>query len=121
MIGTVNTLSIPTRARHPELAAEYLRLIDSRWFQQQMVEKALMVSPLANAELPAVQQGLKEVLQDTVKFHPFSFGLEGAYPFLYRQYWNEWNRFMVAREISATELVENLEALFASYYRVGVG
>lgn len=80
-------------------------------------QKALLVSPLVNAELPAVQQGLKAILEDTVKFYPFSFGLEGAHPFLYRQYWNEWNRFMVAREIPATELVENLEALFTSYYQ----
>ena len=117
LIGTVQTLSIPARARHPELAAEYLRLINSRWFQQQMVEKARMVSPLVNAELPGVQQGLKAILEDTAKFNAFSFGLEGAHPFLYRQYWNEWNRFMVAREISATELVENLETLFTNYYR----
>jgi ABC-type glycerol-3-phosphate transport system substrate-binding protein len=117
LIGTVNTLSIPTRARHPELAAEYLRLVASRWFQQQMVEKALMVSPLVQAELPSVQQGLKAILEDTVRFYPFSFGLEGAHPFLYRQYWNEWNRFMVAREISSSQLVANLESLFSRYYR----
>lgn len=119
LIGTVNTLSIPAKARHPEVAADFLRLIDSRWFQSQMVEKALMVSPLVNAELPAVQQGLETILQDTVRFHPFSFGLEGAHPFLYRQYWNEWNRFMVAREISSSELTDNLEAIFRRYYQTG--
>jgi ABC-type glycerol-3-phosphate transport system substrate-binding protein len=117
LIGTVNTLSIPARARHPEVAADFLRLIDSRWFQEQMVEKALMVSPLVGAELPSVQQGLEAILRDTAAFHPFSFGLEGAHPFLYRQYWNEWNRFMVAREIGAPQLVENLEFLFSRYYQ----
>lgn len=117
LIGTVNTLSIPARARHPELAAELLRVIDSRWFQEQMVQKALMVSPLAGADLPSVQQGLGAVLQDAVSFHPFSFGLEGAYPFLYRQYWNEWNRFMVARELSAEEFTTNLEKLFVAHYQ----
>lgn len=117
LIGTVNTLSIPARARHPDLAAELLRIIDSRWFQEQMVEKALMVSPLVGAALPSAQQGLERLLADTTRFHPFSFGLEGAHPFLYRQYWNEWNRFMVAREISAEELVHNLELLFSLYYQ----
>ncbi len=121
LIGTVQTLSIPARARHPDLAAELLRIITSRWFQAQMVEKALMVSPLVGAELPAVQQGLKQILQHTTRFHPFSFGLEGAYPFLYRQYWNEWNRYMVAREIEAEQLVQNLELIFARYYQQQVG
>ena len=118
LIGTINTHSVPARARHPELAAEFLHLMDSRWFQEQMVEEARMVSPLSGMPLPAIQQGLDLVLAGTERFNPFSFGLEGAHPFLYRQYWNEWNRFMVARELSAPQLVENLEKIFTKYYRI---
>ena len=118
LIGTVNTRSIPARARHPELAAEFLRLVDSRWFQEPMVRQARMVSPLSGMPLPAIQQGLDLVLGETERFHPFSFGLEGAHPFLYRQYWNEWNRFMVAGEISASQLVENIEDMFTRYYQI---
>lgn len=117
LIGTVNTLSIPAQARHPELAAEFLRLISSRWFHEQMVEQARLVSPLANIPLPRLHHGLDLILKETEHFHPFCFGLEGKHPFLYRQYWNEWNRFMVAREISATQLVENLEDIFTRYYQ----
>jgi raffinose/stachyose/melibiose transport system substrate-binding protein len=117
LIGTVNTLSIPALAKHPELAAEFLRLVSSRWFQEQMVDQARMVSPYPGMPLPDVQQGLEDVLRDTERFFPFSYGLEGSEPFLYRQYWNEWNRYMVAREISAEQLVESLERIFVRYYR----
>ena len=117
LIGTVNTLSVPALARYPAAATEFLRLIDSRWFQQRLVDEVRMVSPLVDMHLPAVQQGLERIMADTQRFHPFSFGLEGAHPFLYRQYWNEWNRFMVAREIGVDELLRNLEDLFLQYYR----
>lgn len=117
LIGTVNTLSVPARSRHPEAAADFLRLVDSRWLQEQIVDQARMVSPLVGMHLPAVQQGLDQIMSDATRFNPFSFGLEGAHPFLYRQYWNEWNRFMVAREIGAEQLVQGLEDLFVRYYR----
>ncbi len=117
MIGTVNTLSIPAQAQHPELAAEFLRLVSSRWFQEQMVRQARMVSPYPGMPLPDVQQGLERILADTERFFPFSYGLEGSDPFLYRQYWNEWNRYMVARETSAEQLVESLEHIFVRYYQ----
>ena len=117
-IGSIMTQSIPTRARHPELAIEFLRLLDSRWFQKQMVEDVRMVSPLPGIPFPSIHRGLDRVLQETERFYPFSFGMEGAHPFLYRQYWNEWNRFMVAREVSAEQLVENLEHIFTRYYRI---
>ena len=118
MIGSLLTQSIPARARHPELAAEFLRLLNSRWFQRQMVEEARMISPLPGMPFPSIHQGLDQVLQEIERFHPFSFGLEGAHPFLYRQYWNEWNQFMVARELSAAQLVENLETIFTRYYQI---
>ncbi|MBN63253.1 MAG: hypothetical protein CME20_18010 [Gemmatimonadetes bacterium] len=117
LIGTVNTRSIPTRARHPELAAEFLRLINSRWFQERMVRQANMISPLPGMPLPGIQQGLGQILKETEKFYSFSFGLEGAHPFLYRQYWNEWNKFMVARDPPAFQLVESLERIFTQYYQ----
>ena len=66
--------------------------------------------------LPGIQQGLDQILAETEQFYSFSFGLEGAHPFLYRQYWNKWNQFMVARELSASQLVENLENIFTRYY-----
>ncbi len=116
LIGTVNTLSVPTRARRPHLAAEFLRLINSRWFQELMVGQANMISPLSGMPVPGIQQGLGRIIRETENFYSFSFGLEGAHPFLYRQYWNEWNKFMVARELSATQLLENLELIFTSYY-----
>ena len=116
LIGTVNTQSIPALARQPELAAEFLRLVNSRWFQEQMVQQAQMISPLVGMPLPGIQQGLDQILAETEQFYSFSFGLEGAHPFLYRQYWNKWNQFMVARELSATQLVENLENIFTRYY-----
>ena len=116
LIGTVNTQSIPALARQPERAAEFLRLVNSRWFQAQMVQQAQMISPLIGMPLPGSQQGLDQVLAETERFYSFSFGLEGAHPFLYRQYWNEWNQFMVARALSASQLVENLESIFARYY-----
>jgi len=118
MIGSLLTQSIPAKARHPDLAAEFLRLLNSRWFQQQMVEQVRMISPLPNMPFPSIHQGLDLVLQEIERFHPFSFGLEGAHPFLYRQYWNEWNQFMVARELSPTQLVENLEKIFTRYYQI---
>ncbi|MBN97891.1 MAG: hypothetical protein CME16_01400 [Gemmatimonadetes bacterium] len=118
LIGTVNTRSVPARARHPEMAAKFLRLVNSRWFQQKMVENARMISPLPDMPLPGIQQGLDRILGETEHFYPFSFGMEGAAPFLYRQYWNEWNQFMVARELSATQLVENLEQIFSNYYQL---
>jgi len=65
-----------------------------------------------------VHQGLDVVLGEKTGFYPFSFDLEGENPFLYRQYWDEWNRFMVAREISAVELLENLEQIFTRYFRI---
>lgn len=117
LMGYAGALSVPARARHPDLAADFLRLLDSRWFQEQMVQRVLRVSPLSSVSFPPVHQGLDLILKDKESFYPFSFGLEGAHPFLYRQYWNEWNRFMVAREISAEQLVENLEDIFVSYYR----
>ncbi len=117
LIGTVNTRSIPSAARHPELAADFLRLVDSRWFQEAMVNQARMVSPLSGMPLPGVQQGLDAILDTTERFYPFSFGMEGAAPFLYRQYWNEWNQFMVARELDSEQLVENLERIFRRYYQ----
>ena len=117
LIGSVTTFSIPARAKHPELAAEFLRLIGGRWFQEQMVEQALLISAYPGMPLPDVQQGLDLILDDTEHFFPFSHGLEGSDPFLYRQYWNEWNRYMVAREISAEQLVESLERIFERYYR----
>jgi len=117
LIGSVTTFSIPARAKHPELAAEFLRLIGGRWFQEQMVEQALLISAYPGMPLPDVQQGLDLILDDTEHFFPFSHGLEGNDPFLYRQYWNEWNRYMVAREISAEQLVESLERIFERYYR----
>jgi ABC-type glycerol-3-phosphate transport system substrate-binding protein len=118
LIGTVNTYSIPTRARYPELAAEYLRLVNSRWFQEEMAEKARMVSALSGVPFPAIHQGVDRILSETEHFYPFSFGIEGVHPFLYRQYWNEWNRFMVAREVPATQLLENLEKIFTKYYQI---
>ena len=111
-----NTLSVPTRARRPHLAAEFLRLINSRWFQELMVGQANMISPLSGMPVPGIQQGLGRIIRETENFYSFSFGLEGAHPFLYRQYWNEWNKFMVARELSATQLLENLELIFTNYY-----
>ena len=116
LIGSLITLSVPARARHPEHAARYLRIVSSRWFQSEMVRTTRMVSSYPGMELPDVQQGLELILGNTERFFPFSFGLEGAEPFLYRQYWNEWNRFMVAREITAEQLVENLESIFATHY-----
>ncbi len=116
MIGSLLTQSIPARARYPELAAEFLRLLNSRWFQEKMVRRARMVSPLPNMPFPSIHQGLEGVLKEIERFHPFSFGLEGAQPFLYRQYWNKWNQFMVARELSAPQVLEELEDLFISYY-----
>jgi len=116
LTGTVNSLSIPATARHPELAAEFLRLVSSRWFQEQMVRDARMVSVYPGMPLPAVQQGLERIFSQTERFHSFNFGLEGTAPFLYRQFWNEWNRFMVAREISAVQLLESLESIFTQYY-----
>ncbi len=116
LIGTVNTQSIPALSRQPERAAEFLRLVNSRWFQEQMVQQAQMISPLTGMPLPGIQQGLDQILAETKQFYSFSFGLEGAHPFLYRQYWNEWNQFMVARELSAPQLVENLENIFTRYY-----
>ena len=103
-------------ARQPERAAEFLRLVNSRWFQAQMVQQAQMISPLIGMPLPGSQQGLDRILAATEQFYSFSFGLEGAHPFLYRQYWNEWNQFMVARALSASQLVENLESIFTRYY-----
>ena len=100
------------------MAAKFLRLVNSRWFQQKMVENARMISPLPDMPLPGIQQGLDRILGETEHFYPFSFGMEGAAPFLYRQYWNEWNQFMVARELSATQLVENLEQIFSNYYQL---
>ena len=116
LIGSLITLSVPTKARHPEMAARYLRIVSSHWFQQEMVRTTRMVSSYPGMGLPDVQQGLEHILTDTERFIPFSFGMEGAEPFLYRQYWNEWNRFMVAREITAEQLVENLERIFVAYY-----
>ena len=75
-----------------------------------------MVSPLPNMPFHSIHQGLEGVLKEIERFHPFSFGLEGAQPFLYRQYWNKWNQFMVARELSAPQVLEELEDLFISYY-----
>ena len=75
-----------------------------------------MISPLSGMPVPGIQQGLGRIIRETENFYSFSFGLEGAHPFLYRQYWNEWNKFMVARELSATQLLENLELIFTSYY-----
>ena len=75
-----------------------------------------MISPLSGMPVPGIQQGLDQIIRETENFYSFSFGLEGAHPFLYRQYWNEWNKFMVARELSATQLLENLELIFTSYY-----
>ena len=86
-----------------------------------MVRTTRMVSSYPGMELPDVQQGLELILGNTERFFPFSFGLEGAEPFLYRQYWNEWNRFMVAREITAEQLVENLESIFATHYGMARG
>ncbi|MXY82861.1 MAG: extracellular solute-binding protein, partial [Gemmatimonadetes bacterium] len=54
LIGTVNTQSIPTLARQPERAAEFLRLVNSRWFQEQMVQQAQMISPLTGMPLPGI-------------------------------------------------------------------
>ncbi len=117
LMGYAGALSIPALARHPDLAADFLRLLDSQWFQEQMVQRVLRVSPLSRVSFPPVHQGLDLILRDKESFYPFSFGLEGAHPFLYRQYWDEWNRFMVAREIPAEQLVENLEDIFVSYYQ----
>ncbi|MSR84346.1 MAG: extracellular solute-binding protein [Candidatus Latescibacteria bacterium] len=117
LMGYAGALSIPTRARHPELAADFLRLLDSRWFQEQMVQQVLRVSPLSSVSFPPVHQGLDLILKNKDSFYPFSFGLEGAHPFLYRQYWDEWNRFMVAREISAEQLVGGLEDIFTRYFQ----
>ena len=74
LIGTVNTQSIPTLARQPERAAEFLRLVNSRWFQEQMVQQAQMISPLVGMPLPGIQQGLDQILAETEQFYSFSFG-----------------------------------------------
>ena len=74
LIGTVNTQSIPALARHPERAAEFLRLVNSRWFQEQMVQQAQMISPLTGMPLPGIQQGLDQILAQTEQFYSFSFG-----------------------------------------------
>ena len=115
LMGYARALSIPALARHPEPAAHFLRLINSRWHQQQMVEEVLRVSSIVGVSIPTMHQGLDVVLGEKTSFYPFSFDLEGEHPFLYRQYWDEWNRFMVAREISAIQLLENLEQIFTLY------
>ena len=117
LMGYARALSIPSLARHPEPAAHLLRLINSRWHQQQMVEEVLRISSIIGVSIPTTHQGLDVVLGEKTSFYPFSFDLEGEHPFLYRQYWDEWNRFMVAREISAVQLLENLEQIFTRYFQ----
>ena len=111
-----NCIRLPLSEFQTDTLPEFLRLVNSRWFQEQMVQHAQMISPLTGMPLPGIQQGLDQILAQTEQFYSFSFGLEGAHPFLYRQYWNECNQFMVARELSAPQLVENLENIFTRYY-----